>query len=178
MLVLVIALAGGLRAGAALGGSIGNLEHVTLRLPWTAVVALLLQVVAFSPLSRPLPDMARVIMHVTSYGLLLAFVAANLRRAPIVCFGLGVLANTIAIALNGGYMPASAAALRFAGLSESSRPHNNSELAGAATQLRFLGDILAVPHWLPLANVFSVGDCLIAIGLAWLVADGMRRSGG
>ena len=71
-------------------------------------------------------------------------------------------------------MPASRAALRLAGLPVSAIPHNNSELATSGDHLRFLGDVFALPHSLPLANVFSIGDILIAIGLAWLIAEGMR----
>jgi hypothetical protein len=175
VLVLVVAVVGGLIAGAVLGGSLANLDGLSLRLAWLVVVALLLQIVAFSPLGRPLPNSVVITMHIASYGLLLTFVVANLWRRPVMCFGLGVLLNALTITINGGYMPASAAALRLAGLPVSSRPHNNSEVAGPATHLRFLGDILGVPHRLPLANVFSIGDILIAVGLAWLIAAGMAK---
>ena len=40
-----------------------------------------------------------------------------------------------------------------------------------------LGDVMATPDWVPLvANVFSVGDVLIAIGVAIVIAQGMRGS--
>jgi len=38
-----------------------------------------------------------------------------------------------------------------------------------------LTDIFALPDWLPFANVFSIGDVLIAIGVAIVVAWGMGR---
>lgn len=176
MLVLVVAVAGGLLAGALLGGSLANLERLSLRLASLVVLALLLQIVAFSPVGARLPHHAVIGLHIGSYVLLLVCVAANIRRPPVMCFGLGVLGNAVTIVLNGGYMPASRAALRLAGLPVSAVPHNNSELAASGDRLRFLGDVFALPHGLPLANVFSIGDILIAIGLAWLIAEGMRSS--
>jgi Family of unknown function (DUF5317) len=173
--ILVIAVAGGLIAGALLGGSLANLERLSLRLAWLVVLALALQIVAFSPLGAQFSSTVVVGLHLLSYALLLTCVAANLRKPPVMLFGVGVLSNTVAIVLNRGYMPASRAALRLAGLPVSSVPHNNSELAGAGTHLTFLGDVFALPHGVPLANIFSVGDILIAVALAWLIAEAMRH---
>ena len=39
-----------------------------------------------------------------------------------------------------------------------------------------LTDQFALPRWLPLANVFSVGDVLIALGVLVLIVVVMRRS--
>jgi hypothetical protein len=45
-------------------------------------------------------------------------------------------------------------------------------------RLWFLGDVFAIPASWPLANVFSVGDLLIAIGCVWtILATTRRRSG-
>jgi hypothetical protein len=38
-----------------------------------------------------------------------------------------------------------------------------------------LTDIFATPAWLPFANVFSVGDVLIGLGVAATIAMAMRR---
>ena len=38
-----------------------------------------------------------------------------------------------------------------------------------------LTDIFALPTWLPFTNVFSIGDILIALGIAIAVATAMRR---
>jgi purine nucleosidase/pyrimidine-specific ribonucleoside hydrolase len=46
---------------------------------------------------------------------------------------------------------------------------NNSAVIGPGTALWFLGDVFAVPAAVPLANVFSIGDVLIALGGAWFV---------
>ena len=41
-------------------------------------------------------------------------------------------------------------------------------------RLGFLGDVLATPSSLPLANVFSIGDVVILIGLALLFVSVSR----
>jgi hypothetical protein len=38
-----------------------------------------------------------------------------------------------------------------------------------------LTDIFALPPLLPFANVFSIGDVLISLGVAIAIAAGMRR---
>ena len=58
----------------------------------------------------------------------------------------------------------------------SSRPtgrKRNSSFANSAVlpdaKLAIFGDIFATPAWLPGNNVFSIGDVLIWLGLAWLL---------
>jgi hypothetical protein len=41
--------------------------------------------------------------------------------------------------------------------------------------LPWLGDVFAVPHGVPFANVFSVGDVLVVAGAAWLVRSATHR---
>jgi Family of unknown function (DUF5317) len=41
--------------------------------------------------------------------------------------------------------------------------------------LRPLTDIFALPRWLPFANVYSIGDILIAIGIVIVIVAAMRR---
>jgi len=41
--------------------------------------------------------------------------------------------------------------------------------------LQPLTDIYAVPAWIPFANVFSVGDVLIAVGIVIAIVGVMRR---
>jgi Family of unknown function (DUF5317) len=175
MLILVVAVGGGLLAGLLCGGSLANLEHLSLRLWALVVLALLLQLVAFSPVGARAGATAVIAAHVVSYALLLVFVAANVRRAPVAVAGAGILLNTVAIVVNGGYMPATRRALELAGRLYPGQTSNNSELAGVGTHLLFLGDVFAVPAWMPLHNVFSVGDLLVAAGVGWLVGQTMRR---
>jgi hypothetical protein len=71
-------------------------------------------------------------------------------------------------------MPASPAALAAVGHTVGDGPTNSTLVARPA--LEPLTDIFATPSWLPLANIFSVGDILIGIGLAIAIAASMRTS--
>jgi hypothetical protein len=175
VLVLTVALTAGLLAGYAFGGRLRNLENLCLRWPWLVIVALSVQLVIFSPLGRPLGESAIVALHLASYTLLIAFAAVNHRDVGVLIAGVGIVLNAAVIAANGGYMPASARALQFAGRLTGAEPHNNSALAGKAVRFLFLGDVMAIPGWVPVvANVFSIGDVLIAAGVAVMLAAAMR----
>jgi hypothetical protein len=78
-------------------------------------------------------------------------------------------------------MPSSATALSRSGAADVARlliekgTYGNVKLMGEGTTLDALGDLLYLPQGVPLATAFSVGDLLMAFGLAWLVFWGMRR---
>jgi MFS family permease len=78
---------------------------------------------------------------------------------------LGGAMNLVAIAANGGVIPASPAALLTAGRGLGTAGFRNSA-ALADPNLAFLGDIFALPPPFPFHNVFSVGDLCIALGAA------------
>jgi hypothetical protein len=149
-----------------------------LRWAWLLPLGFLLQGVAFY---TPLPSQEYVVgLHLASYAVVVLAIGLNLRLMPLRVLGLGTLANLTAIAANGGFMPASPTALRAAGLERgiaalADRPLANSRLMDEHTLLPFLGDIFALPAEVPLANVFSVGDVLIALGVALLVGQAMAR---
>ena len=52
--------------------------------------------------------------------------------------------------------------------------YTNSALMTAATSFPALGDIFVLPRPLPLANVFSLGDVLIAAGAVVFLVRQMR----
>ena len=88
--------------------------------------------------------------------------------------------NLLAIAVNGGYMPSSQAALSRAGshelvthLIEEGRV-GNIMLMSEETRLNVLGDFLYLPEGIPLAAAFSIGDLIVALGLVWLIMWGMK----
>ena len=64
----------------------------------------------------------------------------------------------------------------IAGLGPEDEFSNSAVVADPA--LAPLTDIFAIPAGLPLANVFSVGDVLIAVGIVATIAIGMRRGAG
>jgi hypothetical protein len=69
-------------------------------------------------------------------------------------------------------MPADPGALALAGFEDAGAHTNSVVLADPA--LRPLTDIFALPAWLPMANVFSVGDVLIGLGVVIAIVVTMR----
>jgi hypothetical protein len=98
----------------------------------------------------------------------LAFVWINREVPGLWLIAVGALSNGVAIVANGGVMPTTTEALRTAGLEVDPQVFANSA-ALADPRLLFLGDVFAIPSWLPFANVFSIGDVLIAVGVAYTV---------
>jgi hypothetical protein len=82
-----------------------------------------------------------------------------------------MLMNLAAILANGGHMPALPEAMRGAGLTFDG-VHNNS-VASSDPNLGWFVDRFAAPSWLPMGNVYSVGDVLIGVGIALTVAAAM-----
>ena len=174
MLVLLAALVFGLAGGYLAGGRLRNLEGLRVDRAWLVLLALALQVVAFSPAGVALGASVVVVLHLASYALLVWFVLLNRRQFGVVVAGTGIGLNLAPIAANGGYMPASRSALEAAGVAYAGQSSNNSEVIGPGTHLSFLGDVFATPPWVPTANVFSVGDVLIVVGVALILVIAMR----
>jgi hypothetical protein len=157
----VVAL--GVALGLALGGSLARLGELQLRRVWLVFAAMALQVAAFpSGLPWTTPDAAARALWLVSYALLIAAALSNRRIAGIRVMALGLALNLVAILANGGHMPVLPAALRATGRDYG--VHNNS-ISLAAPNLGWLVDRWGAPSWVPLANVFSVGDVVIAAGL-------------
>ena len=66
-------------------------------------------------------------------------------------------------------------ALQAAGL-DGPGAHTNSVVVDHPV-LQPLTDIFAIPAGVPLANVFSIGDVLIGVGIVVVIAAAMRREG-
>ena len=174
MLVLTVTVVLGLAVGYALGGRIGNLSQMHLRHTWLVLASIVPQLVIFTPLGASIDDSVSVAVHLVTYVLLVVFVLFNRRDPGITFAGVGVVANALVIFANGGYMPASPRALQYAGFLAQYETHYNSAVADQGVRLLVLGDVMATPDWMPfVGNVFSVGDVLIAIGVAIVIARGM-----
>ena len=182
-MLYLVALLVGLVIGFLRGGRLSHLTGLRLRWLWIIPVALAIQLMIFPLFSRtPLLPYATVPLHVLSYVLAGVWLIANLREPPLVVMVSGALSNFVTVAVNGGRMPASETALRAAGWSEtadllvSQGDYGNVVLMGETTRLNWLGDYLYLPEWVPFAVAFSIGDVLIMVGLAWLIARGMVAS--
>lgn len=144
------------------GGSLSRLAELRLRGLPLVFGALLLQVLDISVV-HGLPGWLAAGVHVLTY--LMAGVAAwlNRRVVGVPLLALGGALNGLAIVANDGTLPASARALRAAGIRFTPGDFTNSGLL-AHPHLAWLGDMFTTPAFLPLRNVFSVGDVLILVG--------------
>jgi Family of unknown function (DUF5317) len=146
-----------------LGGQWRRLTRLHFRHSWAIVAALAVQIVIISVAPDGMPVVHRA-AHIGSYLLAAWFLVANRDVPYLWLVAAGGASNLLAISANGGVMPASRGALRTAGLLHSTGGFANST-AVARPRLLFLGDKFAIPHSFPLANVFSMGDVAIVIGM-------------
>jgi len=165
----VIALVAALLAG----GRLAAVESLPFRLAAPLGVALLCQVagVLLGYLGLPagptyaLASLASAVMLALAYRIDCALVGTEVVAA-------GLFLNALVIGANGN-MPVSEHAVARAGAPASVATGPRHEPASAATGIRLLGEVIPVP--LPLRpEVDSVGDLLIAAGLAQLVFGAVR----
>ena len=180
-MLYVIWLLIGLIVGRLSGGRVAHLARLRLRWLWLVAMALVIQILIFPIASgNSIVPYGTAALHVASYALLIVWMARNLHVVPIRGLLAGAVCNIITVAANGGYMPASVTALQRAGLEGvaerllSGETVANVMLMSPSTRLNALGDWLYLPKAIPFSTAFSIGDVLIMIGLAWLVAWGMR----
>jgi hypothetical protein len=166
-MLLLLGVLIGLATVPLAGGRLASLGTVRLRFGPAIFGALAVQIGILTVMPGGNDAMHRV-LHLGSYALALLFLGANRRIGGMAIVAIGTLLNLLAIAANGGVMPASARALRAAGELASNDEFRNSA-AVHHPRLLFLGDVFAVPNGWPLHNVFSIGDVFIAIGVAIVV---------
>lgn len=150
---------------ALAGGSLRRLGDVRFRHTWIVLAALAAQVVAI----EVVPGADRALLsgvHLATYVVAGLFVALNRHVPGLLLVAAGAACNGVTIALNGGTLPASRTALETAGIHLPPGEFVNSGVL-ADPRLGFLGDVFAIPAGVPLANVFSVGDVLIVLGVGW-----------
>ena len=158
--------------GLLLGGSPGRLADLRLRASWLLFTALGLQIVAFPFAILPWQtgQAAGTVLWLGSYVLLVVAALLNLRIAGVPLLAAGMAANVLAVAVNKGTMPVLPQAMHAAGRTDVVQA--NSTAASDAT-LSWLVDRWSAPDWIPFANVFSVGDVLIAAGAVVVVLAAM-----
>jgi hypothetical protein len=167
---ILYALVIGLVIGLVVGGRPAGLAQLQFRWPWVMLGGLFVQIALFSEFVTARIGDAGPPIYVAS---VLLAVVANRRITGMPVVALGAACNFAAIVANGGFMPASLAALQAHGKGAST-VYSNS-VVSPDPALAPLTDIFALPNWLPFANVFSVGDVLIGVGVAIVIAAAMRR---
>lgn len=162
----------GLVLGFLVGGRPAGLADLQLRWSWIIVGGLLVQVVLFSePVSERIGALGPPI-YVASTAAVIAAVVANRAITGMLVVAAGAASNLLAIVANGGYMPVSAGAAAVLGAHSPSAYSNSVQLPDPV--LAPLTDIFALPPWVPFANVFSVGDILIGLGIVIVIVSAMR----
>jgi hypothetical protein len=172
---ILYAVVAGLLVGLLTGGSASRLGD--LRIAWAPLIALGLavQLLLFSsPIGDALGPAAPAV-YVVSNGVVLVAVARNLAIPGFLLVLLGGISNLVAIVANGGYMPVSRDALVAIGRGAREGYSNNVQSENVV--LAPLTDLFAMPAWVPMANIFSVGDVLIGVGAAIAVVAAMHGRG-
>jgi hypothetical protein len=162
----------GLAVGFALGGRASGLTAPTFRWRSAVLIGIVTQVLLFStPLNRAVGPLGPII-YVGSTALVLAAILVNWRITGMPVIALGAISNLSAIIANRGYMPADPAAMAMLGQTITDAYSNSAIVADPA--LWPLTDIFALPAWLPFANVYSIGDVVISIGVVIVIVAAMR----
>lgn len=163
------------------GGSLRNLEHERLRGEWFLLLLLPLQMTwprlaEMLGLGCAISLVLWLLMMVSLIGVLAFNVS---RRWVLGTAALGIALNVVVIGLNGA-MPVS-----MRSVSEIGAPRADAiakmeadclhEPLDGGTRLGFLADVIAVPGPAWQRSIVSVGDLLLAVGLAEWVFVGSRR---
>jgi hypothetical protein len=168
---ILFAIPIGIALGYLAGGRLESLQQLRLRWVPLALVGLAVQAVLFAaPIAWP-EGLVPAVYQASTVAVLIA-VLRNLAVPGVALIAVGAACNLAAIVANGGWMPADPAALASVG-GLPSGPSNSIVIPDPA--LRPLTDLFALPAWLPFANVFSIGDVLIGVGIAATIALAMRR---
>ena len=161
--MLASAVALGLIAGFARGGSFARLS--SLRIAWWPVlgVAVLLRLGAglFGDLS--------VAAYLIAFAGIVAVAIANRSLPGALLIAAGAALNLIAVAANGA-MPVSAEAISSVGGTFPRDPLHTT--LDASSRLPFLTDVIPFPV---VRTAYSVGDVFIALGGAWLSFAAVTR---
>jgi hypothetical protein len=166
----------GLLVGVLLGGRLSGLARLEFELAPLIAMGMVIQVALFAAPVAAEVGQAGPLIYVGSSLLVLAAVIRNAHLPGLPVVALGAISNLVAILANGGYMPASADAMAAQGRVAATVYSNSAAIAQPV--LAPLTDIFAMPVWIPAANVFSIGDVCIGVGVAMAVALSMRQARG
>ena len=173
MILVAVSLLGLLTVPLA-GGRLSQLAQLQLQQVWAvwASITIQLRITAAGP---QVPVTVAHALHLLSYALAAWCLWSNRLLPGVWLVAAGGASNLVAIAANGGSMPATAWAWRTSGLAAATAGQFENSAVAHGSRLWFLGDVLAVPQRWPFANVFSVGDVIIVIGLLVLAHRSCRR---
>jgi hypothetical protein len=165
----------GLVIGFFAGGRLTAIGDLRFRWAPLVIAGFLAQVVLFSDaVAERVGDLGPA-LYVGSTVLVVIAVLRNAAVPGMPLVALGAASNLVAIVANGGFMPASPAAMAALGKDAPTIYSNSAVVAQPA--LAPLTDIFALPPWLPFSNIFSVGDVILAVGVLVAIVTAMRAGG-
>ena len=173
----------GLIAGLLAGGHITNLAAVRLR--WVAILflAVVIRFATEAGLSAGIDAVQalRLPLFGSAFGLLLVGLWVNRSHPGLSLAFIGILSNTVAVVVNGGYMPIWQPSLIAAGFDPSAilSPFHRILPGGLSADFLLqagpIADILPIP--VPfIRNVASIGDLFLAAGLGFFLFATVLRS--
>ncbi len=181
--MLIGGIALGLILGFVAGGRLDNLLSIRLRLVQVTFFGLFLRVatqIAIDNNNAPI-DALRGPLFVIAFIAILAGLWVNRHHPGMSLAFVGVLLNTIAVAVNGGYMPVWVPAFEAAGFEAGSAlgpfhiALSGTDSAQFLLKAGPLGDILPIP--IPfIRNVASIGDAFLGVGLAFFLFSSTVRT--
>ncbi|UDY37294.1 DUF5317 family protein [Dermatobacter hominis] len=171
LLPTLLAIGIGVGLGLYWGGRISNLLAWVPPL-WEALVAGVVLNVLLDVL--PWSGAIMTFLSILATGALLAFAVVNVRIGGMVLVVVGLGLNLFVTVINWG-MPVSTSALASAGIVSEAQVDElvltGGREAASGALFGFLGDVIPLP-W---GQVISIGDVLVLIGLALVVASILRR---
>jgi hypothetical protein len=170
---ILYAVIAGLLIGTALGGRWLALGSIPFRWAPLIFIGFLSQLVLFSDAVAERVGAAGPPLYVISTLAVGIAVLRNLGLPGMPLIVLGAASNMAAILANGGFMPAAPGALAALGKGPPLIYSNSAVVAQPALEL--LTDRFVLPRAVPFANVFSIGDVMLGLGVLILVAVTMRR---
>jgi hypothetical protein len=157
------------------GGQLSRLGQLRLRHIWAVWASIALQLV-ITVGGSSVPATPAAAAHLASYALSAWCIWSNRHLAGVWLVAAGGASNLLAIAANGGSMPATAWAWRTSGLDAVADGQFSNSAIASGSHLWFLGDVFAIPRGWPFANVFSAGDVVIVVGLLVFVHRACRAT--
>ena len=171
----------GLLVGLLTGGRPGNLARVQFR--WVALLFLAVALRYFTEAAISngvaVVDAARLPLYAGAFALLAWWLWLNRWWPGFLVVAAGVVANGLAIVVNGGWMPVWGPALDAAGMTTGDLVTSFHRLLPPTLDLQFLlqaGPLAdLVPFPVPvLTNVTSIGDVFMSLGLAWFAFNALH----
>lgn len=183
MFLFFAVIAGALVVAVVIGGDVRRLAQLRISHPELLIVALAAKVsVALlgTSHSQTALNAARP-LNVIGALLLLGVAVFNRRIPGAIVFGLGLVSNLAAILWFGGRMPV-LLPTGFEPISGGALPALRQGLdplhvlLSHSQGLWFLGDIVEIPGLLGRTSLVSIGDLLMAAGVAYLIIRWSQRS--